>query len=102
MRCRPLWLCLGFAGCVSITPQGEKVRTTTNPDVVRECKYLGPVKTHGSGWRGGLAAANTEKTIRNNTAKMGGNVVYVVTSGEQSTGDAYRCPERADSKPPTP
>lgn len=65
--------------------------TTTNPDVLRGCQYLGPVKTHASGWRGGLAAEKTEKTIRNKTAKVGGNVVFMTTSGAQSTGEAYRC-----------
>src|SRR5262245_3328100 len=99
MRSKLPWLCIGLAACVSITPGGEKVRTTTNPDVVRGCKYLGPVKTHGSGWRGGLAAENTEKTIRNKTAEMGGNVVFIITSGQQSTGDAYLCPPQTAPSP---
>jgi hypothetical protein len=82
------------SACVSTTPQGAKVRVTSNPDVVKPCQFLGNVKAT-SGWGGsggtGLAGSNTEKTLQNKTASLGGNVVFVVASGIHASGEAYRC-----------
>jgi hypothetical protein len=85
---------LALVACVSTTPAGEKVRVTANPDVVKGCKFLGNVKAT-SGWGGsagtGLAGSNTEKTLQNKTAALGGNVVFVVSSGIHASGEAYAC-----------
>lgn len=90
-----------IASCVSTTPAGEKVRVPGNPDVVKGCKFLGNVKAT-SGWGGsagtGLAGSNTEKTLQNKTAELGGNVVFVVSSGIHASGEAYRC-ELVPSEP---
>jgi hypothetical protein len=84
-----------LAGCVSVSPEGEEVRVTSNPDVVKGCKFLGNVKAT-SGWGGpagtGLASSNSAKTLRNKAAKLGGNVVFVVESGIHAEGEAYLCP----------
>lgn len=89
-----LLLLVVLLGCVSTTPGGERVRVTSNPDVVKGCKFLGNVKAT-SGWGGsagtGLASSNTEKTLQNKTAALGGNVVYVVASGIHASGEAYAC-----------
>jgi hypothetical protein len=88
-------LTLLVVGCVSTTPEGANVRVTGNPDVVKGCQFLGNVKAT-SGWGGpagtGLGSSNTEKTLQNKTAKLGGNVVYVVASGVHASGEAYKCP----------
>lgn len=94
-----------IVACVSTTPAGEKVRVTSNSDVVKGCKFLGNVKAT-SGWGGsggtGLAGSNTEKTLQNKTAELGGNVVFVVSSGIHASGEAYRCevaPPKPEKKP---
>jgi len=83
-----------LSACVSMTPEGEAVRVTTQADVVKGCKFVGNVKAT-SGWGGvagqGIADSNTEKTLQNKTAKAGGNVVYVNNSGQHASGEAYRC-----------
>jgi len=88
-------LLLLLAACVSTTPEGAAVRVTSNPDVVKGCQFLGNVKAT-SGWGGpagtGLGTSNTEKTLQNKTAKLGGNVVFVTTSGVHAIGEAYKCP----------
>jgi hypothetical protein len=95
-------LAVTVASCVSTTPAGEKVRVTSNPDVVKGCRFLGNVKAT-SGWGGsagtGLAGSNTEKTLQNKTADLGGNVVFIVSSGIHASGEAYRCEvSRAESE----
>jgi hypothetical protein len=90
-----LLLAVLATGCVSTTPEAEQVRVTSNPDVVKGCKFLGNVKAT-SGWGGpagsGLASSNTTKTLQNKTAKLGGNVLFVVESGVHAEGEAYLCP----------
>lgn len=87
---------VGLAGCVSMTPAGEAVRITTRSDVVAGCKFITNVKAT-SGWGGvagqGIADSNTEKTLQNKTAKAGGNVLYVINSGQHASGEAYHCAE---------
>lgn len=99
-----LFVCAALlSACVSTTPQGARVRVTSNPDVVKPCKFLGNVRAT-SGWGGsagtGLAGSNTEKTLQNKTASLGGNVVFVVASGIHASGEAYRCD--GPSTTPTP
>lgn len=81
-------------GCVSLSPAGAQVRITSNPEVVRGCKFLGNIKST-SGWGGaagtGLAGSNTEKALQNQTANLGGNVAFVVSSGIHASGEAYNC-----------
>lgn len=79
--------------CVSTTPRGAEVRVTGNPDAVKGCEFLGNVKATSTfhGAAGGLASSNTEKTLQNKTAALGGNVVFVVSSGVHASGEAYRC-----------
>jgi Domain of unknown function (DUF4156) len=91
-----------LSACVSTTPQGQKVRVTNNPDVVKPCQFLGNVKATSSFHSAaeGLAESNTEKTLQNKTASLGGNVLFVVASGIHASGEAYRC--ASPSPTPTP
>jgi hypothetical protein len=83
--------------CTSTSPAGEKVRVTSNPEAIKGCELLGPVKG-SSGW-GGAATANVSENnsmnaLRDNAAKMGANVVLMVSSGTtRKEGEAYKCPE---------
>lgn len=82
-------------GCISASPAAQNVRMTSNPEVVHGCKFLGNVRAT-SGWGGhagtGIAGHNTDVALREKTAKLGGNVVFVVQSGIHASGEAYLCP----------
>ena len=55
-------------GCSTLTPEGAKVRLTSNPDVVRGCAFLGNVKA-ASNWNpqmtGNLGPEQVETKLRN-------------------------------------
>jgi hypothetical protein len=84
-----------LVGCVSLTPEGKKVRITNNPETVKGCTFLKNVRSTStlSGNVEGLAASANEKTLQNDTAALGGNVLYVISSGRHASGEAYRCGE---------
>ncbi|MDZ7661398.1 DUF4156 domain-containing protein [Thiohalophilus sp.] len=97
-----LMVALLLTGCitVSLSPEGSKVRLTSNPDVVRNCSYVGQVKgtDHFNGGLAGQGAAeeNAMREIRNRAADMGANTVHIVTkstgtSGSAIRGEAYGC-----------
>lgn len=103
---------IAVAGCVTtqLTPGGQRVRVTPNPDVVRGCTYLGPIESSDlmNGGMIGQSAAeeNANRRLRNDAAKMGANVVLVststtTTSGSRVRGEAYGCPE-SSAAPSTP
>ena len=91
-----------LSSCVSLSEKGTHVRVTGNPDAVKGCEFLGNVKATW-GWGGGagtgLAGSNTEKTLQNKAADLGGNVLFVVSSGIHASGEAYRCPSPAGVAP---
>ncbi len=69
---------------------GNDVRVTTNPDVVRGCTFLGNVET---GMWSSTEPSSNEKWLRQDTEKLGGNVVYINRSDRTgATGEAYLCP----------
>ncbi len=91
---------LVFVSCVSLSPAGDKVRVTANPEAVRNCTLLGEVKGAEHMWGGaagqGIAENNAYKELKNRTAAMGGDTVLMVTSstgfsGSVQRGEAYRC-----------
>jgi len=103
-RNRLALLCLSFiaAGCVHVqlTPEGERVRVTNNPEAVKGCRLVGPVDASdrlNGGMAGQMAAEeNAQRTLRNKTAEMGANVVLLATSttgtsGSRVRGEAYAC-----------
>jgi hypothetical protein len=97
-----LVLALTAHACVykTLTPAGEIVRVTPNPNVVQDCEYLGEVEG-GDGWNGGIAGQraaeeNAQRDLRNKAAAMGADVVLLATaetgtSGATIRGEAYAC-----------
>jgi hypothetical protein len=86
-----------LGGCVSASPEAQNVRVTNNPEVVRQCQFLGNVKAM-SGFAGpagsGIAARNIEETLKERAHKLGANVVYIVANASsKGTGEAYKCEE---------
>lgn len=84
-----------LTACVSANQYAQKVRVTSNPDVVKGCEFLGNVKAM-SGWGGaagsGVAARNIEETLKQRTWELRGDTVYVVRNeGSHGSGEAYRC-----------
>ena len=86
---------IALVGCVSLTPEGKRVRITSNPAAVKGCTFLKNVRSTStlSSNAEGLAASANEKTLQNDTAALGGNVLYVISSGRHASGEAYRCDE---------
>lgn len=90
-----------LASCVSLTPAGEQVRITSNPDVVRGCAFLGEMKATTQLGRafGGEGTEDSERKLRNEVAAKGGNVVMIrrqdanIWGSARSVGEAYKCPE---------
>jgi hypothetical protein len=104
-RCLTALAVLPLAACITASPAAEKIRMTSNPEVVRGCKFLGNVRAT-SGWGGsagtGIAGHNTDVALREKTAKLGGNVVYVVESGIHASGEAYFCEAPKSTTTATP
>lgn len=80
-------------GCLTASPQAEKIRVTSNPEIVRGCKFLGNVKAstgfHGSGQT--IGENNVEVTMRERTLGLGGDTLFWVKGGLAGEGEAYRC-----------
>ena len=83
-----------LSACVSVSTSGAAVRVTSNPEAVKGCRFMKNVNAT-SGWGGaggtGLAESNTEKTLQNRTAELGGDVLFLVAAGIHSSGEAYSC-----------
>jgi len=93
---------LCVVSCAHLSPEGQKVRVTVNPDVVHGCEFVGNVKA-GSGWGGAMASNAGEDQVQvkmqNVTAKLGGNVLFLTSSkggqsGARGIGEAYKCPPK--------
>jgi hypothetical protein len=102
-------LCLAFCGgCVTteLTPAGNGVHVTSNPEMVRNCVLIGDV-VGSDAMNGGLGAwaadENANRRLRNHAAAMGANVVLFVTNatgwhGSVQRGEAYRCEIGAEKR----
>lgn len=99
---------LAMTSCVTtdLTSAGEKVRITSNPDVVKPCKFIGEVKgvdrMNGGTMGQGAAEENANRRLRNNAAAMGADTVFIGTtatntSGSVQRGEAYVCGTSATS-----
>jgi Domain of unknown function (DUF4156) len=89
---------LVFTGCVSLSPQEAAVRVTSNPEVVRGCRFLGNVRDTATKLAHGSPATAVEDMLKKETAALGGNTVLVATitstgKGTTESGEAYSCPE---------
>lgn len=102
-RNRAVLLCtLLLAACVTtkVTPEGEAVRVTTNPEAVKGCRFVGDVsasdRMNGGALGQDAAEENTHRRIKNATAAAGGNVAFLQNSdvsvyGASKRAEAYRC-----------
>ena len=85
-----------LTSCATLTHEGERVRVTHNPEVVRDCKFIKNVKA-SSGWEEGTGEDQVEIKMQNETAKAGGNVLYVSQNlgakvfFSRGSGEAYKC-----------
>lgn len=93
---------LALASCVTttLTPDGAKVRVTSNPEAVHGCTLVGEVKgaDHLNGGLLGQGAAQETamRELKNRAAAMGADTVLMVTSttntsGSVQLGEGYRC-----------
>jgi hypothetical protein len=86
------WMLVLLAtGCASLTPREEAVIATENPEVTAGCKFLGRVEA-GRNW-GKFSPEEDEKFLKRETAKLGGNVVFLNSQRGMFTvrGEAYLC-----------
>ena len=76
-----------LTACASLTPEGEKVRITTNPQATAGCTFIANVK------------GQFDADLRNEAAKVGANIVFNQTQPNEihiwQHGEAYSCPARA-------
>jgi Domain of unknown function (DUF4156) len=73
-------------GCAltQLSPNGREVRITEKPDVVKNCKLIGPVKGEDH-LNGGIygqvdAEVNATRRLQNAAASMGADTVLLSTS----------------------
>ncbi len=75
---------LALTACASLTPEGEKVRITTNPQATAGCTFVANVK------------GKFDADLRNEAAKVGANLVFNQTQPNEihiwQHGEAYSCP----------
>jgi hypothetical protein len=90
---------LTVSACVSVTPEGERVRLATDGRMIEGCIFISQVSA-SSNWGGiaaqGVAEDNATADLRNQAAQAGGDTLLLVTSrvgmsGARMTGDVYRC-----------
>ncbi len=97
-----LALCLLATGClVPVNHYGLQVRLTTNPDVVKGCRFIGEVRgadhLNGGALGSETAQENAERILRNNAGQIGANVVLLSRTrshyytGATAIGEAYAC-----------
>lgn len=88
-----------LCGCASTMPPPSDVRLTGSQADVASCERLGDVRGDHNLYGGmmyQLAVQAAESQIKNNAAKLGGNVVVLTRStagmmGANMAGIAYRC-----------
>ena len=78
-----------LTSCISLSMEGEKVRLTSNPNVVKNCKFIGDVKAYPPY----VLPSDWEIKLKNATGKKGGNVVFASSPSLSVTvrGEAYYC-----------
>jgi uncharacterized protein YbjQ (UPF0145 family) len=93
---------LVLTSCVTttLTPEGAKVRVTSNQEAVHGCVLIGEVKgaDHMNGGTMGQGAAQETamRELKNRAAAMGADTVLMITSttntsGSVQLGEGYRC-----------
>ena len=101
---RPTSMCLSklaavalvfLGGCVSLTPDGERVRVTRNANDVRECRSLGQGYESTLLAGAGLGFDRNKTKLQNWAAGRGADTLLLTSErgGDvpQTFGEAYRC-----------
>jgi hypothetical protein len=85
------------AGCTTrLIPGAEKVKVTNDQQFVTTCKSLGFVDAKPP-----FSTPNDARNeMKNKTAVLGGNVLFVTNYSMKATGVAYSCDSDAVSKIP--
>lgn len=102
MRLAVFAVLLVAAACVTtkLTPEGERVRVTSNAEAAKGCRLIGDIDASdrmNGGAMGQMAAEeNTQRRLKNKAAEMGANLVLLTTSttgtsGSRARGEAYSC-----------
>ncbi len=80
-----------MAGCATVTPEGERVRTTRNQQATVGCRFIGNVRQ--SLTAGG--PVDTEKALREKAARLGADTLYIGPTNASwaapMEGEAYLC-----------
>ena len=86
-----------FAGCTTaLIPGAEKIKVTRNQALVTDCKSLGFVEAKPP-----FSTPNDARNeMKNKTALMGGNVLFITNYSMKATGVAYSCEPTAAAKIP--
>jgi hypothetical protein len=88
---------LVVAGCTtSLIPGAEKIKVTRDPSLVADCKSLGFVEAKPP-----FSTPNDARNeMKNKTAILGGNVLFVTNYSMKATGVAYSCEPSSEAKIP--
>jgi hypothetical protein len=93
---------LFMTGCISASAAAQKVRMTSNPEVVKGCTFLGNVRAT-SRWEErrvpeSLVITPTSRSGRGPRSSAGTRC-SVVASGIHASGEAYRCADVPEARP---
>jgi len=86
-----------FVGCTTtLIPGAEKVKVTREQALVTECKSLGFIEAKPP-----YSTPNDARNeMKNKTAILGGNVLFVTNYSMKATGAAYLCEPSIAAKIP--
>ena len=77
---------LALGACASSSPKPAGVLVVEDESRVRGCRPLGTVSD------------DSLDDLQKKAAKLGGNVVFVVSSGIHASGEAYRCSQPGEQR----
>jgi len=90
-------LVAGCAAGVAPTPAAAKIRVTSNPDVVKPCKFLGNVsaKAVGGTWAT-TPGERAQARLQQEALDLGADTVFIAANTADArvaatTGEAYKC-----------
>lgn len=78
---------LALAGCVAVAPQATGIRVTKVAADVASCAVLGTVKAEPPY----VGPHDAENQLRNLTAGLGADTLFITSMALTASGMAYRC-----------
>ena len=89
MKIKTIFILLYLTSCVNLSIKGKEVRLTSNPNVVKNCKFTGDVKAYPPY----IFPSDWEIKLKNEASKKGGNVVFALPPSLSVTvrGESYYC-----------